>query len=452
MTRFGVALAGLRSSLWFVPSVIVALHVGLAIALVEVDTGLDQDVLDRFPRLFGAGAEGTRGMLSAIASATVTVTGVVFSVTIVALSLTSSQYSSRVLRNFMRDRTSQVVLGAFLGTYAYCLIVLRTIRGGDAHPFVPSLATLGAIVLAFVGIGLLIHFIHHISSSIQAARILSAIHEETCQTIERVLSDRSTGDDAEDEPRPAARESLPSHTVAASQTGYVADVDVERLLSVACKQHLVLQLPHCVGDFVYAGCPLLRIGGEGSIDGGTIESLRDAIPLRPQRTMEQDVGFGIRQIVDIALKALSPGINDPTTATMCIDYLTAILVTLGDRAFPSGLRWEGGELRLVRAVPTFASILSQAVEEIALAAHDHPIVLRNMIDCLHAVASATPSSGRRRCTVRALLRLAGSADRVADERWRAEIIRMIEQTAAKLGREGSLDDARGEDVASRSSM
>lgn len=137
--------------------------VGLAALIISIDANVKLSFVDNWPLLFGSGAEGARGLLSAVASSMITVAGVVFSITIVALSLTSSQYTSRVLRNFMRDRVNQTVLGVFVGIFAYCLVVLRTIRGGDEGAFVPSLAVLGGLLLAFVGIGFLIYFIHHIA-------------------------------------------------------------------------------------------------------------------------------------------------------------------------------------------------------------------------------------------------------------------------------------------------
>jgi len=162
-------LQEMRASFWFVPAVIVLGAVGLAAAVIGVDANVKLRFVEAWPLLFGAGAAGSRGLLTAVASSMITVAGVVFSITIVALSLTSSQYTSRVLRNFMRDRINQVVLGVFVGIFAYCLVVLRTIRGGDEGAFVPSFAVLGGLLLAFVGIGFLIYFIHHIALSIQAS-------------------------------------------------------------------------------------------------------------------------------------------------------------------------------------------------------------------------------------------------------------------------------------------
>lgn len=186
MHRLASLWLNLLGSLWFVPGVLVLAGVGAALLLVELHPLIDLDLAQDWPRLFGAGAEGARGMLSAIATSMITVAGVVFSVTIVALSLTASQYSPRVLRNFMSDRSTQVVLGAFVAVFAYCLIVLRTIRGGDEGGFVPSLAVLGGVFMAFVGIGLLIYFVHHVATAIQVDYILERIATDTREAIDRL--------------------------------------------------------------------------------------------------------------------------------------------------------------------------------------------------------------------------------------------------------------------------
>jgi uncharacterized membrane protein len=199
----------LRSSFWFVPAVIVCAAVTLALALIETDRMLVQDVGERWPRLFGAGAAGSRGMLSTIAGSMITVAGVVFSITIVSLSLAASQYSSRVLRNFMRDRTNQTVLGVFVGIFAYCLVVLRTIRGGDEGAFVPALAVLVAVALAFAGIAFLIFFIDHIGSSIQASQIIATVAKETLEAVDHLFPE-NRGEPAAPAPNRRGQVSLTS--------------------------------------------------------------------------------------------------------------------------------------------------------------------------------------------------------------------------------------------------
>jgi uncharacterized membrane protein len=432
MHRLENAWIALRSSLWFLPSLIVVGAVAVAIALIEVDTKLDhREILSQWPRLFGAGAEGTRGMLSAIGSAMITVAGVVFSITIVALSLASSQYTPRMLRNFMRDRSNQVVLGTFVGIYAYCLVVLRTIRGGDEGAFVPSLAALGAILLAFAGIALLIHFIHHISSAIQVGRILAAIAQETSAAIERTLPERLTPDDDDRPEDVPASERLAA--VAATRTGYVQNVGAEVLVRCACRLDAVVRLPHCIGDFIVEGEPVVTIDGDRPLDDEVTATLRRAVSVGDQRTVEQDVAFGLRQIVDIALKALSPGVNDPTTATMCLDYLSALLVDLATRRFPGRRHDEEGRLRVVVEAPTFASMLALAVEEIRLAARDQPVVLRKLIGVLERVAGATRSPARRRALRTQLAWIGNAAAEVDDAQFRARLAAEFAHAQARLG-------------------
>lgn len=183
----------LTSSFWFIPGGIVVAAALLALVAVEADSRFVTDALVRnWPRLFGAGAGGSRALLTAVAGSMITVAGTVFSITLVALSLASSQYSPRVLRNFMRDRANQAVLGIFVGIFAYCLVVLRSIHENDHTSFVPPVAVLFGLLLGFGGIGVLVFFIHHIARSIQASQILEAVRVETCDAIDRLFPDRST--------------------------------------------------------------------------------------------------------------------------------------------------------------------------------------------------------------------------------------------------------------------
>lgn len=176
----------LRASFWFVPSLIILGAIALALGLIEAESLGASEALADWPRLFGVGAEGSRGMLAAIAGSVITVAGVAFSITVVALTLASSQYTPRILRNFMRDRANQFVLGVFVGVFTYCLIVLGAIRGGGDR-FVPSLAVLGGFVLALISVGVLIFFIHHIALTIQAETIIASVTEETNEAIDRLF-------------------------------------------------------------------------------------------------------------------------------------------------------------------------------------------------------------------------------------------------------------------------
>ncbi len=212
MNKFKQLWSNLRSSFWFMPSLIVLLSVAFAVALIEADSTGSDRWLAQWPRLFGAGAQGARGMMSTIAGSMMSVVGVTFSMILVVLALASSQYTSRILRNFMRSRVTQVVLGIFAGIFTYCLIVLRTIRGGDEGAFVPNLAVFFGFVLALGGVGALMFFIHHIASSIQASSIISSVAEETIAAIDRLFPEKlgqgPEKDDDDQTPRPLSERIL----------------------------------------------------------------------------------------------------------------------------------------------------------------------------------------------------------------------------------------------------
>lgn len=403
MTKLRSLWDSLRSSLWFVPTVLVLVAVVLAQSLIEIDRHIDRTNLQaQWPHLFGAGAAGSRGMLTAIASSMITVAGVAFSITIVALALASSQYTSRILRNFMRDRASQTVLGTFVGIFIYCLVVLRSIRGGDEGAFVPSLAVVFAVALAFVGIGCLIFFIHHIASSIQAERIIQSAANETIDAIDRLFPaemGEATGADISPEPEPPSRVQA-WQSIPACRTGYIQGVDSDGLLGFASKQNTVVCMERGIGDFVVEGSPLVSVAGGRQPDDETASHLDALYTIGRQRTMAQDAGFGIRQIVDVALKALSPGINDTTTAVTCVDYLTAVLVRLATRQFESPHRMDQGELRVIARGSTFPGMLGEAFDQIRQNAAGNVKVLLSLLQALEVIALRTQDVHRRQALLR----------------------------------------------------
>ncbi len=234
------------------PSLIVALSIVLAVGLIEIDATRRMAWMDRWPRLFGAGAEGARGMLSTIAGSMMTVVGVTFSMTLVALALASSQYTSRILRNFMSDKMTQAVLGIFAGIFTYCLIVLRTIRGGEEAEFVPSLSVSFAVLLAIGGVGILVYFIHHIASSIQASNIIAAVAAETIEAIDRLFPE-TLGDEpvaGDENPSPVPRTPQPWQAIPVPRDGYIQNVNSEALLRVAREAETVVRMERAIGEFV----------------------------------------------------------------------------------------------------------------------------------------------------------------------------------------------------------
>ncbi|MBU1565556.1 MAG: DUF2254 domain-containing protein [Proteobacteria bacterium] len=401
MNKLKQIWSNLRSSFWFVPSLIVAVSIALAVALVEAgSTGSEQWLarLARWPRLFGSGAEGARGMLSTIAGSMITVVGVTFSMTLVTLALASSQYTSRILRNFMRDRVTQVVLGIFTGIFTYCLIVLRTIRGGEEIGFTPNLAVAFSVVLAIGGISVLIYFIHHIASSIQASNIIASVAAETMEAVDRLFPEKP-GDGPVDGDEEQSPLSLPEghwQVVAARGNGYIQNVDIAALLRLAREHQTIVRMERSIGAFVVQGTTLASFALADPPKKEIIADLQAAYSISRYRMVEHDAAFGIRQIVDMALRALSPSSNDTTTAVMCVDYLTAILARLAPRQIPSSHRHEEGELRVITIGPTFEDLLGESFDQIRSSAKGNVAIMLRILGALQTIGGLTANPGRRR--------------------------------------------------------
>ena len=398
MNKFKQLWSNLRSSFWFLPSLIVLGSTALAVALIEADSAGGDRWLSQWPRLFGAGADGARAMMSTIAGSMMTVVGVTFSMILVVLALASSQYTSRILRNFMRSRVTQVVLGIFAGIFTYCLIVLRTIRGGDEGAFVPSLAVFFGFVLALGGVGALMFFIHHIASSIQASNIIASVANETIHTIERLFPEHLGPGPGEDDDNPTP--DLPAEgnwcTVPARKSGYIQGVDNAALLRVARDRKTIVRMERGIGEFVVRDTALVSLALQDPLDQETIAALQATFTVSRHRTVDQDAAFGIKQIVDVALRALSPGIIDTTTAVTCVDYLTAILARIAPRQIPSSSRCEEGELRVIAKGPNFESMLAESFNQIRSIAKGDVVIMSRMIDAFQTLAGLTASPHRRR--------------------------------------------------------
>jgi uncharacterized membrane protein len=389
----------LRASLWFVPSLIVLASMAAALVLVERTGLLSDDLARQWPRIFGAGADGSREMLAAIATSMITVAGVVFSITIVALAQSSTQYSPRVLRNFMRDTPTQVVLGVFVGNFAYCLLVLRTVRGGDQNTFIPALAVLGAMVYVFLAISLLIYFIHHVAQSIQASSILARIFDDAVGAIEQMFPD-DLGDSPE---QPAVGHELPDRwrRVHAQNSGYVTAIASGPLMELALETGRIVRLKVGVGGFIAQGSPIAELSGQEDVPDAHAQKLRRCITLGRQRTPEQDPAFGIQQLVDVAVKALSPGINDPTTACMCLDQIGALVLRLSHRKMPSPYRMRDGALRVIAPAPDYAGLVALAFNAVILQSRGDLQVLVRVLDQLEAAERCVGDAQRRRSLSRA---------------------------------------------------
>lgn len=320
-------------SLWVVPAAGVIFAVALATILVAADHRVGQSPWRALPLVEG-GPESARTVLSVIAASMVTSISLIFSVTMVVLQLASAQYSPRVLASFIRDRLVQAVLAAYIGTFVYCLLVLPAVQEGQPGepPFVPGLAVTAALGLALASLGLFVRYVHHVAHAIRAVTIINNVAAETRSAVEDMYPERM-GHDATDEveePRGA-----PSVVITwPSPPGVLLAVDEDELLRLAITCDAMIEIRRGIGEFVTTDAPLFDV--HGTVDD--VEAVRACATVGKERTLHQDPAYGFRQIVDIAERALSPGLNDPTTAVQCIDQLHDLLRRLVDRRYPSALR------------------------------------------------------------------------------------------------------------------
>jgi uncharacterized membrane protein len=421
----------LTGSLWFVPSLITAGAALLAVGLIEAEALVRDEALANFPRLFGAGAESSRTMLAAIAGSMITVAGVTFSITVVAVSQASSQYTPRILRNFMRDRASQVVLGVFVGIFVYCLIVARTIRGDEELRFIPSLAVLGAFLLAVVAMGFLVYFIHHIAGTLEAGSILARVSRETVTAVDRLFPDEmGTAADGS----ALAGESREWVAIPSAGTGYLQSVDAEGMLRLAEQNRTVIRMERGIGEFVVRDTTIASVAAPGTGDN-LAAAVNGVYTLSAYRSVYQDAEFGIRQMVDIALKALSPGVNDSTTAVTSVDHIGAVLVRLARRRIEPAHRLDAqGRLRVIALGPSFESLLGAALDEIRQNATGNTSVLARLLRTLAEVAACTADPARRALLLRHGERIVRAAEAgIPMEEDRQEVHARFRALSAALG-------------------
>lgn len=375
-----------RSSFWLVPAACVVGSVVLALAVVQLDQALGDF---QTSVLFPGPPEGARSLLGAIISAMISFTGLVFSITVVVLSLTSGQFSPRVLRGFLQDRVIQWSLGVFVATFVYAMTVDREVLGTDGHDaFIPRIAMTLAYLLVLGSVGLFIAYIDHVANMIRVSSIITRVADESTDLLER----RCPVDAG---PQPAAPVLGPVQQVLGSRRrGVVVSVDSGVLVARARAAGVVLAVVPRVGDFLPLHADMVRVHG-GPLSGHDEKSIVGAIALDTERTGEQDLAFGMRQLVDIAEKALSPGVNDPTTATQVIDVLHDLLRRLASRRLPDGrVADRDGEVRLLVPQYAFADLLDVAVAEIWHHGRDGTQVPERLLGMLEDLEGAALSDHR----------------------------------------------------------
>ena len=402
----------LRTSLWFVPSLEVVAAVGLFIGTLAADRAAYRGDFGLPGWVISGSADAARQILTAIAAAIITVVGVVFSIILVTLTLASTQFGPRMLRNFIRDRGTQVTLGTFVATFVYSVLVLGSVGTGSHGDFVPHISVTTAIGLMVIDMAVLIYFIHHTAVSIQLPQVIASIAADLAEAIKEQGSGAArTGP----ETGPTAVE-LMSRTekggavLFAPVSGYVQFIRHQNLVRLAARADAVISLEHRPGHFIVRGHRLATVWPPEAAPLVRQAMSRGHI-IGPHRTLTQDVSFGIDQLVEIALRALSAAVNDTFTAMTCIDWLGENLCKIVSGWHPVRVHRDAeGYIRLVTADPAYDRLVQRAFEKIRESSLGMPAVMIRELEALARIMTETTSDGQRRV----LLDQAAMIDRASE--------------------------------------
>jgi len=440
----------LRTSLWLVPAIEVVGAVALFAGTLLLDRAAYRGVFAVPPWVISGTADAARQILTAIAAAVITVVGVVFSIILVTLTLASTQFGPRMLRNFIRDRGTQLTLGTFVATFVYAVLVLVSIGPGPHGDFVPHIGVTVTLGLMVADLGILIYFIHHTAISIQLPQVIASIARDLAAAIEtQGGSDGGPGPAARLARGPSSAELLSlmetsGGVVRAPASGYLQFIRHRILVRFAAKAGAVVSLDYRPGHFIVQGQPFARVWPPEAVTRVS-DALGRAHVTGPYRTLSQDVSFGVDQLVEIAIRVLSPAVNDTFTALTCIDWLGDNLCKIISRWHPARVhRDEQGFVRVVAAQPGYERLVQRAFEKIRQSSQGMPAVMIRELEALAKIMAETSSAGQRRVLVdqaamieRASERSVPEAADRADIRARYEALLTIEAGLASRERTGS---------------
>lgn len=384
--RLRKLLARLGDTFWLLPGALTLLGILGAVALVALDRrGLVPRWLIEGEWVYNGGGTGARTLLGAVASSTIGVAGTVFSITIAALSLAAAQMGPRLLRSFTRDRGVQATLGAFLGTFSYALMVLRSVRTQEEGPFTPHLSLTVAVLLAFACVAMLVYFVGHMAGRINVDTVVELVSGDVREAMRRLAADTPGA-----EPPPADFWQGAT-AVADPRRGYLQQLDAEGLADWAAAHGSAIRLLVRPGDYVFPGAPVALLSPFAE---GADAAIRDATALGTERVSPDDPAFAVRQLVEVAVRALSPGINDPHTAVGVLDRLGAALCDLAPHFLPTGVHLRNGKVALVVPSLGYDALADAMFHMIRQNAAGSTLVLMRLLEVLAAVASRERDPGR----------------------------------------------------------
>jgi uncharacterized membrane protein len=436
----------LRATLWLVPTIQIVVATALFGMTYVLDRAAYRGDLDLPAWVNNGSADAARQILTAIAAAIITVIGLVFSITIVALTLASTQFGPRILRNFLRDRGTQVTLGAFVATAVYVVLTLGSIAHGARGDFVPHLSITLALGLVLVDLAVLIYFIHHVATSIHLPQVIASIAHDLTTAIDAEVGRLPSTDHLEagmSETEIAHRLDENGTVVRATRSGYVQFIGYPTLVDIAMRADGVIRLLNRPGHFVVEGLPLAQVWPPNARDD-VARNLTRAHATGAHRTLTQDLAFAIDQLVEIALRALSPAVNDTFTALTCIDWLGDGLCKLTVRWNPTRTyRDRQGHIRVISAETSYQRLVERAFDKIRQASTAMPAVMIRQLDALARIMGHTTTEDQRSVLrEQADMILRSAEDSVREPRDLADVRRRHDPLAvdsSSADRDGQLD-------------
>jgi uncharacterized membrane protein len=385
----------LRTNLWLVPVVEVLAAALLFVATYALDRAAYNGVFQVPGWAISGGPDVARTVLTAIAAAVITVVGIVFSIVIVALTLTSTQFGPRMLRNFIRDRGTQLTLGTFVATFVYAVLTLGSVGQGPHGPFVPHISVTVTLALMLADLTVLIYFLHHIAVQIQLPQVIADIAADLQKAIELQTGDPSEGADAELASAVVANMDGQGGVVAAPRSGYLQYLEHQTLVSIATEVDAVIHVLFRPGHFIVQGQEYATVWPAEAADSVARE-LASAHVTGPYRTLAQDVSFGIDQLVEIGIRALSAAVNDTFTTLTCIDWIGDSLCKVTGRWQPTGVyRDAAGAVRVITTEVTWERLVQRAFEKVRQASRGMPAVMIRQLDALAKIMEWTTTTADR---------------------------------------------------------
>ncbi|GAA5139347.1 DUF2254 domain-containing protein [Thalassotalea piscium] len=388
-----------RTNFWLIPSVMIFMTLCFAVLAVYIDVTITIKNYPSLSLLYSTDINAMRSLLGTISAAMVTVTSIAFSITIVTLTLASSQFGPRLMRNFMMDTSTQFVLGMFISTFLFCVFIFCAISFNTPYTFKPGVSWLMALGMTCTSVCVLIYFIHHVAKSIQADVVIDNVYCELKKNIDKIFPSSEHQEQVEtldSENSHTKFEDDTYHEIKASTDGYVQLIDQEKLLKLAVEVNIVINLHISPGDFVVSTSVIGVIYSDNEIEPALFNKIEQHIVLGSCRTPVQDPKFAIHQLVEIALRALSPGINDPYTAITCIDKLGSVLCSLTRTYFPSPYTYDSsGKLRLITNELSFTDIANAAFNQIRFESSNNITISIQLLTTLKAIAQQNPNNEQR---------------------------------------------------------